>query len=253
MELVRLERAEIGYGRTALVPPFDFNLNEGDRVAVLGPNGGGKTTLLRTLIGLLPLVGGRRVVRSERLHVGYVPQAHRADPAFPLSAYQVVLQGRYGRVGLFRFPSKADKQLARLQLERVGLADKADQPFYRLSGGQRQRVLLARALAGEPQLLALDEFTSELDPAASAALQAEVSQLTASSKVALIFVTHEIAAAATHASRVVLIDSRRSVVDCGEADSLLVADRLTRLYGQPVHLERRDGRIVVTVETGAAP
>lgn len=248
MELVRLERAEIGY-RRALLPAFDFVLQAGERVAVLGPNGGGKTTLLRTAIGLLPLVGGRRVVREGRLHVGYVPQAHRADPAFPLSALQVVLQGRYGRIGLFRFPSREDKRFAQAQLERVGLGDKSAHPFHTLSGGQRQRVLLARALAGEPDVLALDEFTSELDPAASAALQSEVAQLTAGSATALIFVTHEIAAAAAHASRVVLIDSRRQVVESGDASALLVAERLTRLYGQPVHLERREGRILVTVET----
>ncbi len=250
MELVRLEQVEIGY-RQPLLPPFDFSLSAGDHVAVLGPNGGGKSTLLRTLVGLLPPLGGRRVFPGGKVQVGYVPQAHRADPAFPLNAHQVVLQGRYGRIGLGRFASRKDHDFADRQLDRVGLARLAGQPFHSLSGGQRQRVLLARALAGEPQLLALDEFTSELDPAASSALQAEVSALTATTEVAVLFVTHEIAAAAGHARKVTLIDSRRRMIECGTTEALLTPQRLSALYGQPVHLERREGRILVTVESGA--
>jgi len=249
VELVRLEQVEIGY-RQPLLPAFDLSLSAGDHLAVLGPNGGGKTTLLRTMTGLLRPLGGRRVLPGGKVQVGYVPQAHRADPSFPLNAHQVVLQGRYARIGLFRFPSRKDHDFADRQLERVGLAHVAGQPFHMLSGGQRQRVLLARALAGEPELLALDEFTSELDPAASSVLHQEVSALTATSPVAVLFVTHEIAAAAAHARTVVLIDSRRRVIDCGPTEELLSAERLTRLYGQPVHLDRRDGRILVTVESG---
>ncbi len=250
--LIRLERAEIGY-RRPLLPPLDLHVRAGVRLAVLGANGSGKSTLLKTLLGLTPLLSGRLLFpRGGPPRIGYVPQAHRADPVYPLTALQVTLQGRYGRVGLGRFVRKADRAYAREQLARVGLAAEADKPFRALSGGQRQRVLLARALAGEPELVVLDEFTSELDPAASARLLDEVSALTASSSVGLVFVTHEISAAAAHAQEVALVDGRRGLFLTGPASELLTGERLTELYGQTVRLERREDRTIVYLESGRA-
>jgi ABC-type Mn2+/Zn2+ transport system ATPase subunit len=247
-ELIRLERAEIGY-RQPLLPPLDLAVHVGLKMAVLGPNGGGKSTLLKTLIGLLPPLSGRRMFPSgSPPRIGYVPQAHRADPVYPLSALEVVLQGRYGRIGLFRFPRPADRRFAQTQLDRVGLGDKAGVPFRALSGGQRQRVLLARALCGEPALLVLDEFTSDLDPAASTALLEEVSRLADEMKVSVIFVTHEVVAAASHASEVAIVDSRKGVFEFGATETLLTSERLSRLYGQQMKLERQNGRTVVFVE-----
>lgn len=252
MELIRLEHAEIGYVKP-LLAPLDLSISRGDRLAVLGPNGGGKSTLLRSLLGLVPLLSGRRVLpQGKPPRLGYVPQAHRADPLYPLTALQVVLQGRYGLVGVGRSPSKADRAAAVTQLGKVGLSEQADKPFRSLSGGQRQRVLLARALCGEPELLVLDEFTSDLDPAASAGLLAEVSGLAQGSGVSVMFVTHEISAAAAHASTVALVDSRRGVFESGPMAQVLTGERLSRLYGQKVQVERRDGRTVVFVESGDA-
>jgi ABC-type Mn2+/Zn2+ transport system ATPase subunit len=254
MELIRLQQALIGYSQP-LLAPLDLSVRRGERLAVLGPNGGGKTTLLKSLIGLLPLLGGTRVHPEERERgrkprVGYVPQAHRADPVFPLTAEQVVLQGRYGLVGVGRFVGEKDRAAARAQLEKVGLLDRAAVPFRALSGGQRQRVLLARALCGEPDALVLDEFTSDLDPAAAAALLDEVSKLAEQTQVAVIFVTHEIASAATHSSQVALVDTRRRIFETGETAALLTSERMSALYGQPVTIERRGDRTVVFVEAG---
>jgi ABC-type Mn2+/Zn2+ transport system ATPase subunit len=248
-ELIRLERAEIGY-RAPLLAPLDLTVHRGQRLAVLGPNGGGKSTLLRTLIGLLPPLSGRRVYPSgSKPRIGYVPQTYRADPVYPLSAAEVVLQGRFGRIGLLRFPGRSDRAIALEKLERVGLADKAADPFRALSGGQRQRVLLARALCGEPELLVLDEFTSDLDPAASAQLLAEVSRLASEMAVSVIFVTHEIGAAVGHASEVAMVDARRAVFEFGPAADMLTSERLSRLYGQHVELRRTEGKVSVFVET----
>jgi ABC-type Mn2+/Zn2+ transport system ATPase subunit len=248
VELVRLQRAEIGY-RVPLLAPLDLAIDQGERLAVLGPNGGGKSTLLRSLIGLIPLLAGERRYPSGRPpRIGYVPQAHRADPVYPLTAAQVVLQGRAGRVGVGRFYGRRDKEAALVQLEKVGLGAKAHQSFRSMSGGQRQRVLLARALTGDPELLVLDEFTSDLDPAAAASLLGEVSRLASESKVSVIFVTHEPAAAAAHSSHVAMVDSRRGVFEWGPRDALLTGDRLSRLYGQKMNVERREGRTFVYVE-----
>ncbi|MBX5484114.1 MAG: ATP-binding cassette domain-containing protein [Myxococcaceae bacterium] len=250
-ELIRLEKAEIGH-RKPLLAPFDLVVRRGERLAVLGPNGGGKSTLLRTLLGLLPLLGGRRVLRSPPPRIGYVPQAHRADPVFPLSVFDVALQGRYAQVGLARRPGVKDREIARRRLEQVGVGAIAAQPFRSLSGGQRQRVLLARALAAEPELLVLDEFTSELDPAGSAALLAEVARLADGEQVSVVFVTHEINAAAQWATHVALVDSHQRIFETGPAAELLTGPRLSRLYQQRIELERRGDRTVVFVESGGS-
>jgi ABC-type Mn2+/Zn2+ transport system ATPase subunit len=252
VELVRLTRAEIGY-RTPLLAPLDLAIDQGQRLAVLGPNGGGKSTLLKSLIGLIPLLAGERAYPQGRPpRIGYVPQAHRADPVYPLTALQVVQQGRAGIRGVGRFYQRKDREVAQAQLDKVGLGARSGQPFRSMSGGQRQRVLLARALAGEPELLVLDEFTSDLDPAAAAALLGEVSRLAQSSHVSVIFVTHEPSAAASHSSHVAMVDSRRGVFEWGPRDELLTGERLTRLYGQKMNVERREGRTFVYVEAEAA-
>jgi len=250
LELIKLERAEIGYQKP-LLPPFDLSVRSGERLAVLGPNGGGKSTLLKSLIGLLPLLSGRRLFPIGRMpRSGYVPQVHRVDPVYPLTSLQVVLQGRYGLIGLGRFPKGRDRLAALAQLEKVGMAHVASEPFRSLSGGQRQRILLARALCGEPELLVLDEFTSDLDPVASAALLAEVAELADREKVSVIFVTHEISSAAIYSTEVALMDARRGVFATGRSDQLLTAEALSRLYGQNVSVERRGDRTVVFVESG---
>ena len=251
LDLIRLERAEIGY-RRPLLPPIDLAIRRGQRVAMLGPNGGGKTTLLLSLLGLLPLLGGRRALGDGHPpRIGYVPQAHRADPVYPLTAHQVTLQGRYGRIGLFRRPRASDRQAALTCLAQVGLGERATQTFRSLSGGQRQRTLLARALCAEPDLLALDEFTSELDPAGATALLAQVSQLASSGKTTVVFVTHEVGAAAQWSTHVALVDAYQQLFETGPSNELLTTERLSRLYQQRVQLERRGDRTVVFVETGA--
>lgn len=249
MEWIKLDRAEIGY-RAPLLPPLDWSVSSGQRLAVLGPNGSGKSTLLRSLIGLIPLLSGRRLLPEGRQpRIGYVPQAHRVDPVYPLTAQQIVLQGRYGLVGLGRFPKGPDRRAAWEQLEKVGMSDKASTPFRALSGGQRQRVLLARALCGEPELLVLDEFTSDMDPAASSALLGEVALLAKTTAVSVVFVTHEISAAAGYSKEVVLMDARRGVFEVGATRDLLTSQRLSRLYGQNVSIEQRGERTVVFVES----
>ena len=247
MDLLQLDGVVVGYRKDRpLLPPITFSVRQADVVGILGPNGAGKSTLLKSVLGLQPLLAGsisRPMGRAPR--VAYVPQGHRTDFAYPLSALQVALMGRYGQVGLLRRPGKRDVEQARAQLAAVGLGEKAEQPFRSLSGGQRQRVLVARALAGEPELLVLDEPTSEMDPAAEHALLSLVSALAAARQVAVLFVTHEISAAAGFARTVMVMDGARNYFEAGPVEEMISSERMTRLYGRPVEVRRENGRTLV--------
>lgn len=248
-QLCALEQVVIGYRRgRPLTPPVSMEVHQGDLVGILGPNGSGKTTLVKTLIGqLAPLSGTVRLPVDRTLRVGYVAQGHRPDFAYPLSVLEVTLMGRAPALGLVRRPGKVDRDLAMSQLEAVGLAARAEAPFRSLSGGQQQRVLVARALTCEAELLVLDEPTSEMDPAAEHALLSLVSALSTSRNLAVVFVTHEISAAAGFGNRVVLLDPQAKTVDVGAPAELITSAHMTRLYGRPVEVKSEGGRTMVWV------
>lgn len=163
----QIDSLTFGYSQRAILEDVTFTVEEGASTCIIGPNGGGKTTLLRLILGLLtPRKGSIRIFGRSPLEarrdIGYVPQAMRFDPLFPASALDIVLMGRLDRVrfGLYRADCRAAAEDA---LAEVGLAGDAATPFADLSGGQRQRVLIARALASHPRLLLLDEPTANID------------------------------------------------------------------------------------------
>ena len=255
MDLLLLKGVVVGYRKDRpLLPPIDFAVRQADVVGILGPNGSGKTTLLRTLLGLQPALGGeiqKPLGRAPR--VAYVPQGHRPDFAYPLSALQVALMGRYGLAGVGRRTGPEDEKIVLEQLDAVGLGKQAHQPFRSLSGGQRQRVLVARALAAVPELLVLDEPTSEMDPAAEHALLSLVSELASARRVAVLFVTHEITAAAGFARQVMLMDGPQKYFEAGPVEDYISSARMSRLYGRPVEVKREDGRTLVWLSGSVAP
>ena len=169
--IIELEHVDFGYipGELTL-EHVDLTVNSGESGCVVGPNGGGKSTLLKLFLGLIqPTRGKVRLfgVSPEvgRRRVGYMPQYHLLDRVFPITVFEVVLTGRMNSWLPFWY-SRADRSAARRALEEIGMAQLADRSFSSLSGGQRQRVLIARALACEPDLLLLDEPTANIDPGA---------------------------------------------------------------------------------------
>ena len=250
MELIRLLKTQIGY-KKPIFPPIDLTIRSGERIAILGPNGAGKSTLLRTIIGTLPVLGGQlEYPMGRRPTLGYVPQSHQPDPGFPLTTHEVVLMGRYPALGVARRPRSSDREAAHREIELVGLAEQEHVPFRQLSGGQRQRALVARALVGHPELLVLDEPTSELDPAAEHGLLQLVDKLAADHKTCVLFVTHQISVAAGFATEVVLINSRAGVVEFGAVAELLTSRSLSRLYGLPIEISRENHRTLVWMAGG---
>lgn len=252
--IVELDDASLGYGGRALLRGVSAAVLPGDFLAVVGPNGGGKTTLLRTLLGLLPPVAGRRAVEGA-LRVGYVPQRDHVDPLWPLSTGDVVLMGRAPGAGPGRRLGPADREAAARALARVGLADQARRSFGTLSGGQRQRTLIARALAAEPSLLALDEPTNGMDPAAELSAMDLLRDLHAAGGLAVVMISHRLEAVANYARRLAFVDQEQGLWAIGPLEEMLRPEALSRLYGRDVVVREEGGRRFVypVARRGDAP
>jgi ABC-type Mn2+/Zn2+ transport system ATPase subunit len=238
--LVALERAAIGYGRP-LLEGVDVRVARGDFLAVVGPNGGGKTTLVRTLLGLLPPLAGRRV-QPGPLRVGYVPQRDHVDPRWPLTAADVAMMGRVARLAPHGRPGPEDHAAVRAALARAGIADLAGRPFRALSGGQRQRTLLARALAAEPDLLVLDEPANGMDPAAELTTLDVLRDLHAGGRLAVVMVSHRIEGVLNYARTIAFVEWQRKVWTVGTVEDAIASGALSALYGRPVHVREEAGR-----------
>ena len=216
---------DLAGGYTAeVITGVAFDLEPGTICAVLGPNGGGKTTLFRALLGELPL---RRGTVRLPARPAYVPQTDRTRLDFPVSALDVVLMGAYGRTPAWRRVARADRDAARATLERVGLGDRARRRFGALSGGQRQRVLIARALLQDSPVILLDEPLSGVDAASATRIEALFGELRDEGRVLLV-ATHDVEQARRW-DRVVCLHGRQ--IAFGPPDETLTTDVLTRTYG----------------------
>jgi ABC-type Mn2+/Zn2+ transport system ATPase subunit len=189
--LARTRALTAGYGRVPVIEDVTFEVRAGERVALLGPNGGGKTTLLRALLGELRPMRGEIEVSGR---AATVPQTERSRLDFPVSALDVALMGALPRLPWWRRPGHTDRKAAVTALERVGVAGRAYDTFGDLSGGQRQRVLIARGLVEDAQLLLLDEPFSGLDIPAARGLETLIAELAAEGR-GIVIATHDLAQA----------------------------------------------------------
>jgi manganese/iron transport system ATP-binding protein len=231
--VLEIRHAALAYDRVPVVEDVNGTVGRGQAVALIGPNGAGKTTLIKAVLGLVPVVRGSisvlgRSPRAARREVAYVPQADTLDPEFPVSALQVVLMGRYPRIGWVRRPGRADRAVALAALDAVGLAGEAGTRFGILSGGQRQRVLLARAVAQEPRLLLLDEPTNGVDAVSQQLLLAALGRLREDGA-AVVVATHDLALAHLACDEVCLLN--RHQVGFGPVAQTLTPELLRAAYG----------------------
>jgi ABC-type Mn2+/Zn2+ transport system ATPase subunit len=206
--LIRLQDVSLGYDGRAVIERVSFAIERGEFLALVGPNGTGKTTLLRGMLGLIPVLAGRIEYGFDRLAnpPGYVPQGEKLNPIFPLTVLEVVLMGTYARLAPLRPVGRRQRQLAGVCLEQVGLADLARRLFWELSGGQKQRVLIARALAVEPTLLLLDEPTAGVDPDAAASIMELIAQLNRDRGLTVVLVSHQLRLVRSLARSVVWVE-----------------------------------------------
>lgn len=219
-----------------------FSLGAGEVMCVLGPNGGGKTTLFRTLLGLLEKHSGSIVLGNTPLQelsrsaiarrVGYVPQGHAGYFAYTVREF--VLMGRTAHLGAFAAPGPRDREVAERVLASLDIAHLADRPVTHISGGERQLALVARALAQEPRLLVMDEPTASLDFGNQVRVLQRISAL-ASSGIAILFSSHAPDHAFLAARRVLLLGEGRAL-EIGAPQEVIRADTLQRLYGVAVQV-----------------
>jgi zinc transport system ATP-binding protein len=203
----------------------DIAVEAGEFVAIAGPNGGGKTTLVRVALGLERPAAGSALLFGEPAHrfsrratLGYLAQRAALGTTAPATVREVVAAGRLAAGGLLGPLRRRDRAIVAESIERVGLADRADVPLHRLSGGQQQRAFIAKALAGEPSLLVLDEPTTGVDAESQSALAALLDRLHRELNVTILYVSHEFGAVERFVERLVLV--RRTIVFDGPPEGL---------------------------------
>lgn len=236
--VIELERVCFAYqGSAPVLQDVDLRIAEGDFVCVVGPNGGGKSTLLKLILGLLRPDSGRiRVLDmppvEARPQIGYLAQRERLDPQFPVTVLDVVLMGRLGRRLLLGPYRKVDREVAAQALRDVGMYEFRGRSFASLSGGQRQRALIARALACEPKLLLLDEPTAHLDPGVQDDFYCLLHQM--HERLTLVTVSHDIGFVSKYVNTVVCV-SRRVVV---HSTSEITGEVISEIYNRDVYMVR---------------
>jgi manganese/zinc/iron transport system ATP- binding protein len=248
--LISFRAATLGYGRRIVLSNLTFDIEQGDFLGLVGPNGAGKTTVLRALLGTLAPLSGT-VTLAPNLRFGYVPQREHVDQNFPLKVLDVVLMGRYARMGVGRRPSAADRQAAIAALEQVGIADQAGRLLTDLSGGQKQRTLIARALVGEPDVLVLDEPTNGMDLVSTTQILGLIRDLHERAGLTVLMVSHALNEVANYVERIALVVQGGFRI--GGVDEIITEETLRQMYGIPVDVERFHGHRVVVARRQPFP
>lgn len=230
--LIRFKHASLGYGRAPVLAGVDLDIPAQAFVGILGHNGSGKTTLLKTILGLIPCMKGHSVSHGIGLaapRFGYVPQKERLDPIYPLSAYDVAAMGAYRRLELFaKLRGRDNRQLIHRCLADCGAAALAGKAYSDLSGGQKQRVLIARALAAEPEVLALDEPLAGIDITTQKALLKLLQSLKEQRGLTILMVSHRVQAEKGLFTHIIWCDEGQAVM--GRTEEMLAHGKLSEIF-----------------------
>jgi manganese/zinc/iron transport system ATP- binding protein len=231
--LIEVHDLTVSYDKKPVLWNVDLTVPAGSLVGIIGPNGAGKSTLLKAMMGLVPNSSGyiklfEQPLEKVRQKISYVPQRESVDWDFPASALDVVLMGRYGKLGLFKKLRKSDREVAWECLKKVNMEKYAQRQISQLSGGQQQRIFLARALAQDAQLYCLDEPFAGVDIATETAIIEILQEMRKQGKTVLV-VHHDLQSAADYFNWIVLLNVR--LVASGPTNEVLTQELLQETYG----------------------
>jgi zinc transport system ATP-binding protein len=221
----------------AVLEDINLELQAGDFLGLIGPNGGGKSTLLKAMLGLIKPDRGSIALfglppAAARSRVGYVPQKTVFDQSFPVKALDVVLMGRYSRTGLLHRYGSQDRQAALRALKAVGMDDRAEREIGALSGGEQQRVFVARSLVSDPKLLLMDEPTAGVDSAQQTDFYDLLCHLNRDLCIAIVLVSHDVTAISKYVSKIACLNQRLYYHDSKELSN----EDIEKAYGCPVEM-----------------
>lgn len=233
MAQLRCENISVGYEDGIVVSDVSFELNRGDYVCIVGENGAGKSSLLKGILGLARIQGGKLEYGDgmSRADVGYLPQQKDYQKNFPATVKEVVMSGFLNKMGLRPYYNRAEKAKAMEILSDFGMADYVRASFGSLSGGQKQRVLLARAMCATDKLLLLDEPTTGLDPVATEELYELLKRLNREKKTTILMVSHDLNKAMSDAGLILHVNKRSGCGYFGPADKYLDSEAARHFLG----------------------
>lgn len=231
--ILEIHDLTVSYNRKPVLWGIDLTIPKGALTGIIGPNGAGKSTLLKSIMGLIPVSSGYvrmfgKDLKEVRDLVSYVPQKESVDWDFPASVLDVVLMGRYSKLGLFKRPRKADKDVAMECLKKVSMENFVNRQISQLSGGQQQRVFLARALAQDADIYLMDEPFAGVDAATEAAIIQLLREMAAKGKT-IIVVHHDLQSAADYFNWILLLNMR--LVSSGPTEKVFTPEMLQETYG----------------------
>jgi ABC-type Mn2+/Zn2+ transport system ATPase subunit len=234
--LILLKDVSIGYVNEGFLKSINLSIERGDFWGIMGPNGGGKSTLIKTILGLIPGLSGRIDYRDDTVF-GYVPQTEIFDRIFPTSVYEIVMMGRYGRIPVGRRPGQSDRQIVEDSLDKLEISHLKNRPFRSLSGGEKQRALLARAIAGNPDILVLDEPTASVDVKGETEIMNNVEMIRNENKLTVLMVSHFLTTVSKFADHLIVIDKDNGIFKAGIKDDILGHDILSEIFGIDMSLD----------------
>ncbi len=228
----------VSYNRKPVLWDIDLSIPQGSLVGIIGPNGAGKSTLIKSIMGLIPLSSGYvklfdKSLEEVRDRVSYVPQRESVDWDFPASVFDVVLMGRYAKLGLFRNVRQSDKEIALDCLRKVGMEGFKDRQISQLSGGQQQRVFLARALAQKADLYFMDEPFTGVDAATESAIVDLLREMRSQNKTVIV-VHHDLQSAIEYFDWIILLNMR--LVASGKTEDVFTTALLQETYGGKLNI-----------------
>lgn len=231
---LKIHQLSVNYEKTPILWDLCFEVPEGNLVAIVGPNGAGKSTLLKTTLGLIKPITGTisffgQNLKKMRQRIAYIPQKESVDWNFPITVFDLVLMGRYGKGGIFHRPSRKDRKDVYVYLEKVGLEAFANRQISQLSGGQQQRAFLARALIQEADIYFMDEPFSGIDIASFKTIITILQGLQSQGKT-LFVIHHDLANIREIFNWVILLNMR--LVGCGPTEDIFTQEMIQKTYGK---------------------